>query len=66
MSESEISTAVPVEAESFIPLPIEQVYLDWQILGRKEDKQEILIIASPKEFVDKYVGDVFNLFRGKP
>ena len=56
MSESEISTAVPVEAESFIPLPIDQVYLDWQILGRKEDKQEILIIASPKEFVDKYVG----------
>ena len=56
MSESEISTAVPVEAESFIPLPIDQVYLDWQILGKKEDKQEVLIIASPKEFVDKYLG----------
>ena len=55
MSEAEIETAVPVEAESFIPLPIDQVYLDWQKLAVKEGKQEILIIASPKEFVDKYL-----------
>lgn len=55
MSEGETETAVPVEAESFIPLPIDQVYLDWQQLAVKEDKQEVLIIASPKEFVDKYL-----------
>lgn len=55
MNDSEIETAVPVEAESFIPLPMDQVYLDWQKLGPKGDKQEILIIASPKEFVDKYL-----------
>ena len=55
MSDSELDTAVPSEAESFIPLPIDQVYLDWQKLGLKGDKQEILIIASPKEFVDKYL-----------
>ena len=55
MRESEIETAVPVEAESFIPLPINQVYLDWQILSTKADKLEILIIASPKNFVDGYL-----------
>lgn len=55
MQDAELETAVPVEAESFIPLPIDQVYLDWQKLGQKGDKQEILIIASPKDFVDKYV-----------
>lgn len=55
MQDLELETAVPVEAESFIPLPIDQVYLDWQKLGQKGDKQEILIIASPKDFVDKYL-----------
>lgn len=74
MSDAETETAVPVEAESFIPLPIDQVYLDWQKLGvhpvkssvggvasqsfdgvKSNGKQEVLIIASPKEFVDKYL-----------
>ena len=55
MNDSELETAVPVEAESFIPLPLDQVYLDWQKLERKADKQEVLIIASPKDFVDKYL-----------
>ncbi|KXK30244.1 MAG: cell division protein FtsA [Bacteroidetes bacterium OLB12] len=55
MSDSELDVAVPLEAESFIPLPLDQVYLDWQKLGTKDQSQEILIIASPKEFVDKYL-----------
>ena len=87
MSESEAENAVPFEAESFIPLPIDQVYLDWQKLDDSEGaivsspvaegdasrlgnpaevdqsrlgrpdagKMNILIIASPREFVDKYL-----------
>jgi type IV pilus assembly protein PilM len=56
MSDSEAESAIPFEAESFIPLPIEQVYLDWQKLGETGDKMNILIIASPKEYVDKFLG----------
>jgi type IV pilus assembly protein PilM len=86
MSDSEANNAVPFEAESFIPLPIDQVYLDWQKIGNADGspglgnlprpaspearpgafapgetvqveagKMNILIIASPKEFVDKYL-----------
>lgn len=66
MSTAEAENAVPYEAESFIPMPIDQVYLDWQKIGdagdtsrlggRAEgDKMNILIVASPKEFVDKYL-----------
>ncbi len=68
MSDSEANNAVPFEAESFIPLPIDQVYLDWQKIvgqpgeaGRVEaglaevGKMNVLMIASPKEFVDKYL-----------
>lgn len=55
MAESEAESAVPYEAENFIPMPIDQVYLDWQKIGETDDKMNILMIASPKEFVDKYL-----------
>jgi type IV pilus assembly protein PilM len=55
MSEKEASSAIPFEAESFIPMPIDQVYLDWQKLDIQDDKMNILIIATPKDFVDKYL-----------
>jgi type IV pilus assembly protein PilM len=55
MSDSEAEVAVPVEAESFIPLPVDQVYLDWQKIGVTEDSMNILIVASPREFIDKYL-----------
>lgn len=55
MSESQAENAVLFEAEAYIPLPMDQVYFDWQILSRAQGKMEVLIIASPKEFVDKYL-----------
>lgn len=55
MSQAEAENAVPFEAESFIPLPIDQVYLDWQKIGMVGEKMNILMIASPKDFVDKYL-----------
>jgi type IV pilus assembly protein PilM len=55
MSESDAANAIPFEAENFIPLPVDQVYLDWQILGMVGDKMNILIIASPKEYVDMHL-----------
>lgn len=55
MSDAEAESAVPVEAESFIPLPVDQVYLDWQKIGYSQDKMNILIVASPKDFVDNYL-----------
>ncbi len=55
ITESEIDNAILFEAEAYIPLPIDQVYCDWQILGSENDRMELLIIASPKETVDSYV-----------
>lgn len=54
MRESEIETAVMFEAESYIPLPMDQVYFDWQILEDKGDTMDILMIASPKTYIDTY------------
>jgi len=55
MNESEIDNAVLFEAEAYIPLPIDQVYCDWRVLGTKGGQLELLIIASPKDVVDTYV-----------
>ncbi|MCL5009051.1 MAG: type IV pilus assembly protein PilM [Patescibacteria group bacterium] len=61
MSDSEIDGAVPFEAENFIPMPLDQVYMDWQKLGVTGDKLNILIIASPKEFVENYLKVLDNV-----
>ena len=55
MNDAEAESAIPFEAENFIPLPLEQVYMDWQKIGEADGKMSILIIASPKEFVDAYL-----------
>lgn len=55
MSEAQIGNAIIFEVESYIPLPIDQVYLDWQVLSQTKDGLEILVIASPREYIDKYL-----------
>ncbi len=53
MTDAEIDAAVPFEAESYIPIPVDQVYLDWKRLGEAGGRVELLLVASPKDFVDR-------------
>lgn len=55
MTESELDTAVPTELSQDIPIPVDQVYLDWQIIHQDSDKLELLVTASPKAYVDALV-----------
>lgn len=55
MDEDSISTAVIFEAESYIPLPMDQVYFDWEILSTSETEMSVLVVAVPKEFIDSYL-----------
>lgn len=58
MSEEDLKSAVLFEAENYIPLPIDQVYLDSQIIPPVFDhleKLEVLIAAVPKKIVDSYL-----------
>jgi len=57
MKETEIDQAVTWEAENHIPLSIEEVYLDWQIIKpvyNHLDHLDILIAATPRPLVDSY------------
>jgi type IV pilus assembly protein PilM len=61
MSEAEAEEAIKWEMEANIPLPIDQVYFDWQFLDtNNENKQNVLTVAIAKEIVDDVVG-VLNL-----
>lgn len=61
MPEAQAAAAVPFEAEQYIPMPLDQVYMDWQILRKsgndadKGDKMDVLVTAAPKEYVDTFL-----------
>lgn len=55
ISESEVENTVLFEAESYVPMPMDQVYFDWKILSDNGKQMSILLVASPKETVDSYI-----------
>lgn len=57
MKEEEVKKAVYFEAENYIPMPIEKVYLDSQIISRdpKTNRLNVLIAALPKTTIDQYI-----------
>jgi len=59
MGENELAQAVPWQAEQFVPLPLNEVNLDWQVVGQKDEgKIKVLLVAAPLALIDKYVGYV--------
>jgi len=58
MSEDEIPDAVNFEANQHIPVPVSDVVLDWHLIegktGKKGTRLKILLVAVPKDLVDRY------------
>jgi type IV pilus assembly protein PilM len=59
MSENEINEAIKWEIEANIPLPLDQVYYDWQLISKglkkEKDKLEILVVAISKKTADQFL-----------
>ena len=58
MEKEELKKALPFEAENYIPLPVEKVYLDFlEIKPRKNhlNYSDVLIVAVPKKTIDPYL-----------
>lgn len=61
MGREELKTAVPFESENYIPLSIEEVYLDFQVLPsfHPDPKHiDVLISAMPRKIVDSYISAI--------
>lgn len=59
LSTRELTSAIKWESEQYIPLPLDQVTVDFTVLrdsaATGTNKMEVLLVASPKVLVEKYV-----------
>jgi type IV pilus assembly protein PilM len=55
MNAKDLDNAVILEAEQYIPVPSEDLYIDYIITSEKPDGVELLVVAVPKTIVDSYL-----------
>jgi type IV pilus assembly protein PilM len=55
LDRKDLHEAVRLEAEQYIPVPIDDLYIDYELIRSTENDQEVLVVAVPKRLVDSYV-----------
>ncbi|MBN1692046.1 MAG: pilus assembly protein PilM [Dehalococcoidales bacterium] len=50
-----LKEAITREAQRVLPVPIDQLYLSWQVISTLEDKLYVYIVALPREMADMVV-----------
>lgn len=63
MKRGELEEAVHFQANQFIPLSPEEIYLDWELIPLKKEEKfqiKVFLVAAPKALVDNYL-EVLNL-----
>jgi type IV pilus assembly protein PilM len=55
MAKEELDSAVQLEAEQYVPVPINHLYIDYEVISRAPDNQVILMVAAPSAIVDSYM-----------
>jgi type IV pilus assembly protein PilM len=55
LSHKELQEAIKAEAEQYIPLPIDQLHIDYEIISNTSEGTELLISAAPKKIVNSYM-----------
>ena len=51
----ELVEAVQLEAEQYIPMPLEDLYLDYAVIKADKDATEVFAVAVPRKIVDSYL-----------
>lgn len=57
LSEKELASSIKWEAEQYIPVPLDEVVLDWKILvqgNKQNEKNQVLLVAAPRRITEKY------------
>ncbi len=55
MNKQEIQDAVKLEAEQYIPISLENLYLDYDISRQDQTGLDLLVVATPKNIVDSSI-----------
>ena len=56
--EKELAGAIQLEAEHHIPFAVDEVFLDYHVVGRREGAMDLLLVAVKKSKVTEYAGVV--------
>jgi type IV pilus assembly protein PilM len=55
IADNELREAVLLEAAQYIPLPVDDLYLDYNVIHRDDKNIELLAVAAPRRVVDSYM-----------
>ncbi len=57
LSHKELGESIAYQADKYIPMPIDQVKLDWAVIGDNpgEDELTVLLVAAPNNVATKYL-----------
>jgi type IV pilus assembly protein PilM len=63
MNPADLGQAVRLEAEQYIPVPLPDLYIDYEVIEAGTERNEILMVAAPRAIVDSYIKlfDLMNL-----
>ncbi len=51
----ELAEAVLLEAEQYIPMPVEELYLDYTVIKAGKESTEVFAVGVPRKIVDSYL-----------
>jgi type IV pilus assembly protein PilM len=52
LDNQELKEAVELDAEQYIPLPLEDLYMDYSVTGKSKEKTDLFVAAVPRTIVD--------------
>lgn len=55
LTPKDLDQAVRLEAEQYIPIPIDDLYIDYNITEKTEKEIELLAVAAPRKMIDSYM-----------
>lgn len=54
LTSKELADAVRMEAEQYIPMPVDQLYMDYDVIGATDKEVELFAVAAPRNIIDSY------------
>jgi len=63
MSEDELEPVIEAESEQYIPFDLDEVNIDFQILGINEeqtDQMDVMLVAAKKQMIEEYSDVIIN------
>lgn len=55
LNPGELNEAVQLEAEQYVSAPLDELYLDYEVLGQDNESTELFMVAVPRNIVDSYL-----------